>query len=49
MQGIAKLTNGEAAGIVGDDRESHQRDLFEAIERGNYPKCLRSDHPRSRR
>jgi catalase len=23
---------------VGDDRESHQRDLFEAIERGNFPK-----------
>ena len=38
MQGIANLTNAEAAHLVGDDRESHQRDLFEAIERGDYPK-----------
>jgi catalase len=26
------------ASVVGDDRESHERDLFEAIERGNHPK-----------
>jgi catalase len=38
MQGIATLTNAEAAGIVGEDRESHQRDLFEAIERADSPK-----------
>jgi catalase len=38
MQGIANLTNAEAASVVGDDRESHQRDLFEAIARGDYPK-----------
>jgi len=38
MQGIANLTNAEAAELVGQDRESHQRDLFEAIERGNFPK-----------
>ena len=38
MQGIANWTNSEAARIVGDDRESHQRDLFESIERGSYPK-----------
>jgi len=38
MQGIANWTNAEAARIVGDDRESHQRDLFESIERGSYPK-----------
>src|SRR5712675_913759 len=38
MQGIANLTNAEAAELVGQDRESHQRDLFEAIERGDYPK-----------
>ena len=31
-------TNKEAAKAVGDDRESHQRDLFEAIENGDYPK-----------
>jgi len=38
MQGIANLTNAEAARLVGDDRESHQRDLFDAIERCDYPK-----------
>jgi catalase len=38
MQGIANLTNAEAADIVGGDRESHQRDLFDAIERRDYPK-----------
>jgi len=43
MQGIANLTPAEAAALVGNDRESHQRDLFEAIARGDYPKwrvCL---------
>ena len=38
MQGIACLTDAEAAAIVGHDRESHQRDLFEAIERRDFPK-----------
>jgi catalase len=38
MQGIANLTNPEAAHLVRDDRESHQRDLFEAIELGDCPK-----------
>ena len=38
MQGIACLSDEEAAEIVGGDRESHQRDLYEAIERGEYPK-----------
>jgi catalase len=38
IQGIATLTNAAPAGIVGEDRESHQRDLFEAIERADYPK-----------
>jgi catalase len=38
MQGIACLTNNEAAAIVGQDRESHQRDLFDAIARGDFPK-----------
>src|SRR5690606_18551281 len=28
----------ESAKLIGSDRESHQRDLFEAIERGDYPK-----------
>jgi catalase len=38
MQNIANLTNAEAGGIVADDRESHQRDLFQSIERGDFPK-----------
>ena len=38
MQGIANLTNAEAAQIVGADREYSQRDLFENIEQGNFPK-----------
>ncbi len=36
-QGIATLTNKEAAEIVGRDREASQRDLYENIEKGNYP------------
>ena len=38
QQGIKNLTDAEAAELVGKDRESHQRDLFEAIEHGDYPK-----------
>ena len=38
QQGIRNLTDAEAAQIVGNDRESHQRDLFDAIERGDFPK-----------
>jgi catalase len=38
MQDIECLTDEEGGKIVGDDRESHQRDLYEAIERGDYPK-----------
>ena len=38
MQGIECLTDEEAAQIIGGDRESHQRDLFYAIERGEFPK-----------
>jgi catalase len=37
-QGIKNLTNEEAQKIIGKDRESHQRDLYEAIERGDFPK-----------
>lgn len=37
-QGIENLSNAEAAELVGNDRESHQRDLFTAIEEGNFPK-----------
>lgn len=38
QQGIQNLTDQEAEMVVGKDRESHQRDLYEAIEQGMYPK-----------
>jgi len=38
QQGIKNLTDEEAAEIIGADRESHQRDLYESIERGDFPK-----------
>lgn len=38
QQGIKNLTDQEAEALVGQDRESHQRDLYEAIENGEYPK-----------
>jgi catalase len=38
MQGIQCMTDEEAAAVIGADRDSEQRDLFEAIERGDYPK-----------
>jgi catalase len=37
-QGIDFFTDEDAAALVGGDRESHQRDLFTAIERGDFPK-----------
>lgn len=40
LQGIKNLTDQEAEAIVAKDRESHQRDLFESIEKGDYPKWL---------
>ncbi|PYF99545.1 catalase [Georgenia satyanarayanai] len=38
QQGIKNLTDAEAAKLVAEDRESAQRDLYEAIERGDHPK-----------
>jgi catalase len=38
QQGIKNLTDAEAEAIVGKDRESNQKDLFESIERGEFPK-----------
>ncbi len=38
LQGIKNLTDAESAQVVALDRESHQRDLYEAIEKGKYPK-----------
>ncbi len=40
MQGIRNLTDAEAEQVIAKDRDSHTRDLFEAIERGDYPRWL---------
>ena len=38
QQGIKNLTDQEAADVVGQDRESSQRDLYDAIEGGDFPR-----------
>ena len=38
QQGIRNLTDAEAEVLIGKDRESHQRDLFESIEKGDFPR-----------
>ncbi|MBA4004495.1 MAG: catalase, partial [Delftia sp.] len=38
QQGIENFTDSEAASVVASDRESSQRDLLEAIERGEFPR-----------
>lgn len=38
QQGIENLDNAEAKEVIGSDRESHQRDLFDAIQRGDFPR-----------
>jgi catalase len=38
QQGIKNLTDAEAEAIVAKDRESHQRDLYDSIERGEFPR-----------
>ena len=42
QQGIKNLTDQEAAELVGMDRESSQRDLYEAIEGGDFPRWTMS-------
>jgi catalase len=37
VQGIETMTDAESAELIGRDRESHQRDLYESIERGEFP------------
>ena len=37
-QGIRNLMCEESAALIGSDRETHQRDLFEAIGRGEFPR-----------
>ena len=38
QQGIKNLTDAEAQTLVGQNRESHQQDLFESIKKGDFPK-----------
>jgi catalase len=38
VQGIKNWTNAEAAEKIAHDRETHQRDLFASIEKGDFPK-----------
>ena len=38
QQGIKNLTDQEAEAMIGKCRESHQRDLYDAIEKGDFPK-----------
>ncbi|HOF87901.1 MAG TPA: catalase, partial [Armatimonadota bacterium] len=38
QQGVRNLTDAEAEAIIGKDRESHQRDLLESIDRGDFPR-----------
>lgn len=36
-QGVENISNEEAAKLAGEDADVHRRDLFEAIERGDFP------------
>jgi catalase len=38
QQGIKNLTDAEAEAIIAKDRESHQRDLYDSIEKGDFPR-----------
>ncbi|HTD62387.1 MAG TPA: catalase, partial [Gemmatimonadaceae bacterium] len=38
LQGIDTIPDEDSSAIIGQDRESHQRDLFEAIARGDHPR-----------
>lgn len=38
QQSVRNLTDAEAEAIIAKDRESYQRDLYESIERGDYPR-----------
>ncbi|MEM9292837.1 MAG: catalase [Acidobacteriota bacterium] len=38
MQGIECMTDAESTELIGEDRESHQRDLFNSIEQGDFPR-----------
>lgn len=38
QQGIENLSDAEAGAVIGKDRESHLRDLYQSIERGDFPR-----------
>ncbi|OLF53842.1 catalase [Pseudomonas chlororaphis] len=38
QQGIENLTDAQAQELIGRDRESHQRDLYESIENRDFPR-----------
>ncbi|WP_027389929.1 catalase [Chrysiogenes arsenatis] len=38
QQGIKNLTDAEAEAVIGKCRESHQRDLYDSIENGDFPR-----------
>ncbi len=38
QQGIQTLTDEESTIVIGKDRESHHRDLFESIKKGDFPR-----------
>lgn len=38
QQGIENMTDAEAVELVGSDRETHHRDLYESIEKGEFPR-----------
>ncbi|SNT08312.1 catalase [Pseudomonas segetis] len=43
QQGVDNLSDSEAEAVIGKDRESHLRDLYESIEQGDFPRwqlCL---------
>jgi len=40
QQGIRNFTDAEAKAVIGKDRESHQRDLYESLEKGDFPKWV---------
>lgn len=38
QQGVASLSDAEAEALIGKDRESHLRDLYDSIERQDFPR-----------
>lgn len=38
QQGIENLSDAQSEAVIAKDRETHQRDLYESIEKGNFPR-----------